>query len=966
MNDMRAGATEGPGTAGQSFVKGIFELLGWGVSPNPEHDLGTDHWLMARDSRRVDLRALVGAQVKSGPSWFEEPGVHEESSGWWFREQDDSHFNYWTKHSVPHLLVLFNLESKTAYWVQITADRVISTGKGNKIFVRADSTVDEEHRDQLEAVAMSGAVVPDWEGSAWSPGQMISTTALLRYALATPRLVAPHPNSGPADITAHQAVALLTQLRLSDLSWFARTTPLADAAAAADSDDWTWRFYADLHTWISQGTVESLIRPLETAATSHDRSAAVVCLSHAYFENGRITEALEVLDHEIDHIDDEANPVDLAWLQLHRARCLAEKGQLGEAHVAALASVTVGQTASHDPTARMIAGAAIEMIFQINVAEPARDETPRRELDQVDIGQTSEIAVDRESGREDAVSSAADDRAARSIEDVVRGQDTVAAWWRSQVLATGLGKQLDEDFAAWANDKTTTIGDGDLVWSSLRSAMLLAGLAADTKSWRYTASLLARRQLMTAQVGETPVWTLDLLRFSGSEKSIKLAVDRLLESGPVDPVVAAASTVDLDQSTRTSLRADLTLVERAADVLAELDADRHARWAIRALGNGTDIERRFRPRFLVREAIVSMLAALTVAASSEVGAEIRRLVVSLPPVDDDLTGRRYASLIELLEDSWTDDEIELLKVRSGDVDELASAIVRLAAQKDSEVRARLVERIAAGELTALSNYGNVTDLPRAAAAGMIKSLAGKVRAEVAEARRGAYGFGGHDLLRTLVLLNVWHPEVSDWAPCIEALEEPRSAPAHIAGAIALLGATPLERVPPEVRRQIRSPLETIRDREPDDLGFLSRRIDVRGAAALAVGHLFPSDVTDGFLCQLLLGGSEQRAAAVRIVLATEQPSAAVLLASLAGDPDASVRATVVEGAAHWTAKGVPGASKLLDDLLGQPGIRSDIYASRALRHRSELPNVVALVEKLASSRSAIVRARIGHIARGEH
>lgn len=54
------------GTAAQSAVKAQFELLGWGVAPNPEHDLGTDHWVMARDDERVDIRRLVG--VASDPA----------------------------------------------------------------------------------------------------------------------------------------------------------------------------------------------------------------------------------------------------------------------------------------------------------------------------------------------------------------------------------------------------------------------------------------------------------------------------------------------------------------------------------------------------------------------------------------------------------------------------------------------------------------------------------------------------------------------------------------------------------------------------------------------------------------------------------------------------------------------------------------------------------------------------------
>lgn len=70
---MRAPATEAPGTSGASYAKANFEQLGWGVAESSTHDLGTDLFLMARDSRRAELGLLVGVQVKSGLSAFGRP-----------------------------------------------------------------------------------------------------------------------------------------------------------------------------------------------------------------------------------------------------------------------------------------------------------------------------------------------------------------------------------------------------------------------------------------------------------------------------------------------------------------------------------------------------------------------------------------------------------------------------------------------------------------------------------------------------------------------------------------------------------------------------------------------------------------------------------------------------------------------------------------------------------------------------
>ena len=76
---MRAPAQEAPGTSGASMAKANFELLGWGAVENTTHDVGTDLFLMARDARRFDLGLLVGAQVKSGPSYFKAPAYDDKS-----------------------------------------------------------------------------------------------------------------------------------------------------------------------------------------------------------------------------------------------------------------------------------------------------------------------------------------------------------------------------------------------------------------------------------------------------------------------------------------------------------------------------------------------------------------------------------------------------------------------------------------------------------------------------------------------------------------------------------------------------------------------------------------------------------------------------------------------------------------------------------------------------------------------
>lgn len=227
------------GTAAQSAVKAQFELLGWGVAPNPEHDLGTDHWVMARDDRRVDVRRLVGVQVKAGATPFKQKvTANGIVTGWWYYERDDRHFEYWSTHSIPHILALHKIEDGSTYWVHVTADKIQSTGKGRKIFVPSTQTIDAENRAALMDVALSNSTLPEFQGSAWEEGDDVPAESALRYALLTPRILAPHGNRTPTEISPAQAISLLVQMRITTLEPWSRRSSLSSTTARLKSP-WT-------------------------------------------------------------------------------------------------------------------------------------------------------------------------------------------------------------------------------------------------------------------------------------------------------------------------------------------------------------------------------------------------------------------------------------------------------------------------------------------------------------------------------------------------------------------------------------------------------------------------------------------------------------------------------------------------------------------------------------------------------
>ena len=917
---MRASANAGKGSAGQSFVKGQFEELDWGANLNVEHDLGTDLWLMARDERRFDLRELVGAQVKTGASYFDSPEYNDadEVAGWWYAERDDSHFDYWCDHSIPHLLVLHDLETHTSYWVHVTRERLKSTGKGRKILVPATSIVDRAHFDDLVRVATSRRPVWQWEGSAWDGASTVPQAALLRYSLVTPRLVAPHPNKGRKELDAHEAIAMLVQMRLSEIQRFGGDKGV-DIDAARASDSWEWRLFAALYDWVIEGKREGLIGAVADADSADRRVAASVCLALALLEDGNPGDAAQELKRELDA--DEADPTDCAWILAQLAQCLQELGDLAGARQTALDVQARHRTGSSDPTASAFAASAANIVFTLgNWDEP-------------------------------------------TLAGAIRSRDTVPSWWRSQTMASGLAYHFDESFKTWVGDSSTTFGSGDQAWLKLRSTMVLAGFAADRPGWKNAGSRLARRQLMTTSETDAVVAALDLFRLSGEDKLIRLAVARLLRLGPTEALERVGSQLDFEASTRSSLNADIEFVRSAADVLVTPDCARFLDWALSTLDDPSALIDRLSPTFLINHAILGMLRSLVNTVDRDGRRRIVEHLLALPALNDQLVAQGYGRVLAAIpEDEWLAGDLDRLRERPDEDNwEFTDDVATLLARADPAFRATLTSRIADGDLSALHSYGNVTELESGTAARAIDSLGRAVRRRVEDARRGAFSMGGYDSLDALVLLNAWYPDVSDWDAVEEIMSFPGAHPDHVGGGVRRLGVL-AEHIPGTVRDRLRPHLERLAHSAPADPATIFRpNVDTRSESAIALALLFPDGISDADLLALLRGDAPLRLAAVEIVTARGSESDLSLLAVLTNDADVDVRAGAVEGLASWVVRGLApaGASDLLRKVLAETGPQFAVRVSGALlREGVDEAAASVLAGLLSDHPSATVRQRV--------
>lgn len=117
-------------------VATIIHKMGWLFREQPISDYGID----AHIEQMIDGRPtgrLLAAQIKSGHSWFEETN----ENGYVYRG-DLEHLDYWSSHSLPVIIVLFDQDKNQAFWVPVEKSRIKVLNSGWKITVPFNNTID--------------------------------------------------------------------------------------------------------------------------------------------------------------------------------------------------------------------------------------------------------------------------------------------------------------------------------------------------------------------------------------------------------------------------------------------------------------------------------------------------------------------------------------------------------------------------------------------------------------------------------------------------------------------------------------------------------------------------------------------------------------------------------------------------------------------------------------------------------
>lgn len=893
---MRASKNEAKGMSGESYVTAKLEEFGFGVAQNNRHDLGTDLLVFVRDQRGFDLGGLMGVQVKNWPSLVKKPSVDNGREGWWFPESAD-HFNYWLDFPIPHLMVLFDDAAKESYWVHITEDAVQSTGKGKKIFIPRENVLNKESIPSLIKIALSKLPQPSWEGSILEGASEIPNEVRLRYALIAPRLIAPHPNLTVSDISPVEAIALLSLTRIDEVTVrYKEVQELLDPEKSTKSDDPLWRLYSALFEWVVNKQVDSVLN-FPSADTEADIAAAVevikaTVLSEKHLPQRACKELRDALTR------DDYSPVDYAWLQLHLARNLIEIGEFDRAQGLALEVSLIGQIEYKDPSARYLAGVAMDFVFQLH-------------------SRVQRMGFEAEE---------------QNLTKAIKARDTAASWWRTQIVVSGLSDFVEKTYLQWSDNDDITIWKAyDAVVLRMRSASLIAGFAADTNNWRYAVVLLARYFLVFSTDTNELVYALNLLRIAGAKNELKLAASHFLRFGPIEPLVQVVNKLSLDDSTRISLRCDFALIEKCASILDTNSVDKYALWLLQEIENPSKTYVFGSYHWYVSKAI-EVLANIYDACSSEVMVKIHDHLITMPGVEDDLCADAYSKLIaSIVEDDiakgkvWDSGKLAKLAAR-GDNDEtnLKKAIERLVSTYDSEIREGLLERIEAGDIDALASWGNLADLPKSAVQGMLGNLSNQIETIIKNAHSGACIVGAFDKLSVLIKLNISHPDYANWQPCLKMLHDQYVTPNDLVPGIKVM-INGYQKIPTGVANAMREPLtrlvESVVIHDPWPFASLFNA-DLRGPASILLGILFPEDVPMAKITQMLRGDVSLIGAAVELLAQRKEESSLLLFSALSQHKNYEVQKAVVSGLVKWILEGfIPDESfALLKEIVADASV----------------------------------------------
>jgi hypothetical protein len=918
---MREAETEATGDTSAHEVAANFSRIGWGPVPNVRRDLGTDVFVQARDSRRFDLGLFLGVQVKGGDSYFERPKKSRgEIVGWWYNEKGIHHFDAWVKHGLPHLLVLHCLETRESYWVHVTPSSIVDTGDGAKILVPANQTLNRSSLDALIEVAKTQRTIREIEGTTWTGGE-IAPGDRLRFACLAPRLIAPHPNLGVGEaIDPYEAIALTLLCRLDDIERFTQKFPkVPSLEEAANSREWTWKFYAAMYQLACNGDPSFLAKIYRSPKRPERRAVATIAYVCWLFEKEEYESVIEILDR----FGDVCGPVDHAWLLVHSARARVEIGEVDQARLDAALALRSLAPAVNDLTASAIRGAASMVLFR-----------------------TAGLSV-------------------KDLGQAIAHSDTAVSWWRGQKFSAGLVDVLKRSFRREVDDKAETFGNEGVGHNQIYSTVLTSNFAGESGAWHSSLKFLAMNAVTTEE-RDTPLdraEALTLLRRAGARSEVNLLARHTWNWGPLSALAEAVHAMPTSWS-HTTANSGLALLKHAGDVLEPADADYHLTRILEVFSSLQEFVRRVTPSFAVDIYTLEALPGLVRASSDDAHLAFIDWICSHPRIQSDGYAQTLAPVFPSLRSELLSPEVA---VRLSDFawmqpsSILSTRILNVTSAMDGRVRPWAAARVRAGDFSAVDALGPVGELEEDVVSALASQWSLALASSISAGEKSTYDFGGLDPARNLAVLAIWHRSVVEWAPLLDFLRHPLVSGQQKRDAFITL-AHQADRIPDCVRSDLIEITDVVSSSPADffmrSMGELGGSgVYLRAALGANLGESVNKHVVD-----LLAAEPAQRSDAAMIIGRLDLIDLVPALLGLLSDRSPDVRSAAALGlvihlcragdAAHDVAPvglrealrwdGADVALRVVNVCLGYD------------RHGTELDGIL---ESLSAHASALVRSR---------
>ena len=830
-----------------------FARINWGPSDNYPHDLGTDLWVQVRNAAGEDLGCLVGVQVKTGDSYFNNSDCINGEPGWWHDRLDDRHIQHWLHHRDNHLLVLHDHHTNVSYWEHINRKTAVSTGVRYKVFVPKNQTIDEAHREDLISVALAEPETRRDIERVSSPREprSIEPHQRLRYALVTPRLIAPRLLSDSGEtFTAEQGVALVVQGRFRDLKRFAKEKEdVPDPEQVPRDADWVWQFVAAAWKWATTDDTGRLSAVFGSAPDAKSKAASGVLLCCALLRAGQRTEALAVLD---GLVDDGLEPADRGWTLVQRARVTAEAGDVDRS--------------------RADAEAALEVLEGLD-DEAAKAFTAAARWHLVSL-----------------------DPLGADIDTALGAEDDESIRWRIGEVSSALSEAQGAVFRSWAEPNSIVIFRQDRASPGLFAAELNADVVGDHSEWRARAALRARHQLLRAADSRDEanelVEGLESLRISGDYQSLESAAKRIHLAGPIEALAEAVGKVPVHGWTHTTAQGNFQLLAAAGDLLDTEKATCLLRWCAQlADGDTAGFTVQVRPWFWVEYLATRAIAGLLPAADDSAHSEVAELLSRQIEPETTIPVTDINSVFDRLDYDRVNPAAResLWGVAQRNGGPLGVAALRwLASNSHERAQAEAINRAASRDLQALPAIlpAGPSQFDENTAKRLIKWFEEMAEYRLTAARERRYAFGGYDGARLLAEFNLLIPQLARWDAIVELLREPLVDSRTKRNSCALLALRAAD-IPLGVRTEIAQDIDTI----AQAASVFGDEPGVGGISVmLRIGfETIGGDQATAEAAQLAFGSRRDREDAALLLGSGQCPANQPILAALAADQRFSVR-----------------------------------------------------------------------------